>query len=375
VASQLKPSATDIEAEPPERLQSGSDPSEPKNGSPGRFKKRWLLYLLLLIALGPYLFFRASSFSRKIKAFELETTVPAAVFDGTLRVATWNIAHGRGATLDNWAGDGESKQERLKEISKLIVEMDADIVVLNEVDYCSTWSGGYDQAATIAQQTGYRYMVKQSNLDFGFIYGRWHFGNVLLSRYPVSDVEVVEFAPLNQWESWVVGCKRGLTCTVELSPENSVSVIGLHLESRNETVRVEEAFDVNRVASRLENPIVVAGDLNTAPPEAPQSNTSVDGRNAFEELVNANVLSYSPALAPSAAELTFPAFAPATTIDWVLFEEFNRKSFKRSCRITCRLLLSCTLTGYNSSKARRRKPATAILHPVATMGDCREASQ
>jgi len=95
----------------------------------------------------------------------------------------------------------------------------------------------------------------------------------------------------------------------------------LHLESRNETVRVEEAFDVGLVASRLENPIVVAGDLNTTPPGAPQSNASVDGRNAFEELVNANVLSYSPALAPSEAELTFPAFAPATTIDWVLFEE------------------------------------------------------
>ena len=321
MASQDNPIETETETKSSARLQTDNASAESTNGSARRFKKRWLLYLLLLIALGPYLFFRATSFSRKIQTLELETDSPAAEFDGTLRVATYNIAHGRGAIFDNWAGDGESKQQRLKEISELIVEMDADIVVLNEVDYCSTWSGGYDQAETIARQTGYRYVVKQSNLDFGFIYGRWHFGNVLLSRFPVSDVEVVEFAPLNQWESWVVGCKRGLACTIELSPENSVSVIGLHLESRSETIRVEEVFDVSLVASRLENPIIIAGDLNTTPPGAPQSNSSSDGSNAFEELIKATQLSYSPALTPTQPELTFPAFEPATTIDWVLFEE------------------------------------------------------
>lgn len=288
-----------------------------------RFRKRWLLYLLLLIVLGPYLFFRATSFARKIQTLEFETATPVVEFDHTIRVATWNIAHGRGATFDNWAGDGDSKQQRLEEISKLIVEMDADIVVLNEVDFSSTWSGGYDQAATIARLTGYRYMVKQSNLDFGFVYGRWHFGNVLLSRFPVSDAEVVQFAPMNQWESWVVGCKRGLACTVELGPENSVSVVGLHLESRSESVRVKEAADVARVVKRLKHPMIVAGDLNTTPPGAPRSSADEDGKNAFEELINATGLSYSPSVSPTEQELTFSAMDPQTTIDWILFAQPN----------------------------------------------------
>ena len=298
-----------------------NDQDQSATKSRRRFKKRWLLYLLLLIALGPYLFFRATSFSRKIQTLEFDTASVAAEIDTTVRVATWNIAHGRGATFDNWAGDGDSKQERLKEISKLIVEMDADIVVLNEVDFSSTWSGGHDQAETIAQLTGYRYMVKQSNLDFGFVYGRWHFGNVLLSRFPVSEVEVVEFAPVNQWESWVVGCKRGLACTVELGPENSVSVVGLHLESRSESVRVKEAADVARIVKRLKHPLIVAGDLNTTPPGAPRSNTDEDGKNAFEELVKTTGLSYSPLLSPTEQELTFSAMDPQTTIDWILFAQ------------------------------------------------------
>ena len=284
-----------------------------------RFKKRWLLYGLLIVGLGPYLFFRATSFMRKIQLVELNNAAGVTELDSPLRVATWNIAHGRGATFDNWAGDGDSKQERLKDISKLILDMDVDVVVLNEVDFCSTWSGGRDQAETIAQQTGYPYLIKQSNLDFGFIYGRWHFGNVILSRYPVSNVRAVEFAPVNQWEPWLVGCKRGVACTVELGPENLVSVMGLHLESRGEAVRVREVAGVNRVASYLEHPLILAGDLNTTPIIAPQSNLDAAGRNAFEELIRLTGLSYSPALSPAQDELTFPAFGPKTTIDWILF--------------------------------------------------------
>ena len=284
-----------------------------------RFKKRWLLYFLLVVGLGPYLFFRATSFSRKIQIVELDSVAETKQLGAPIRVVTWNIAHGRGATFENWAEDGGAKQERIKDLSKLIVDLEADIVVLNEVDFCSTWSRGHDQAQAIAQLTGYPYLVKQSNLDFGFIYGRWHFGNVILSRYPVSNTRVVEFAPVNQWESWLVGCKRGLACTIELGPDNFVSVVGLHLESRSETVRVKEVADVDRAIKQLDHPVIVAGDLNTTPTIAPMSNLDSDGVNAFEELIRLTGLAYSPALPPAENELTFPAFGPKTTIDWILF--------------------------------------------------------
>ena len=291
------------------------------NSKRRRFKIRWLLLLVLLVVLGPYLYFRATSFSRKIQTSELQTTAPARQFSGTLRVATWNIAHGRGAISDNWAAGGDSKQRRLESISQQIVELDADLVVLNEVDFCATWSGGYYQAETIARKTGYPYMVKQANLDFGFVYGRWFFGNVLLSRFPISETKVVEFAPVNQWESWLVGNKRGLSCTVELDPEVHVSVIGLHLESRGETVRVREVADVARFGEQLAYPMIIAGDLNTTPRGAPRAKVSDDGRNAFDEFIKATGLSHFPALPASPSELTFPSLEPATTIDWILYDE------------------------------------------------------
>ena len=98
-------------------------------------------------------------------------------------------------------------------------------------------------------------------------------------------------------------------------------MIGLHLEARGETVRVKEVADVDRVAKRMAHPLIVAGDLNTTPPLAPLSNTDSNGKNAFEELIKTTGLSYSPALAPTEQELTFPALGPKTTIDWILFAE------------------------------------------------------
>lgn len=293
-----------------------------------RFKKRWFVFLILLVGLGPYFYFRATSFARKIQTIDFSDAASVGAtpeFSGTLRVACWNIAHGRGMTFDNWEEGHDEKSERIRQIAAEISSFDADLVVLNEVDFSATWSGGLDQANAIAQRAGYRYCLKQSNLDFGFIYGRWHFGNVLLSKYPISDAEVVEFAGVNAWEDWVVGSKRGFACTVQLAPETQVSVVGLHLESRSEAVRVKEVPDVCKVTGRLKHPILLAGDLNTTPAHAPHSSTDTDGENAFELLVKQSGLSFSPSNVPAPDEYTFSTMQPQSVIDWIMFESMHLK--------------------------------------------------
>ena len=288
-----------------------------------RFRKRrfaiWILFLVLVLIFGPYLFFRATSFSRKIQTIELSVD-STAEFNGKIRVAVWNIAHGRGQTFSNLEEGGAEKRQRVIEIANEIKTFDADLVVLNEVDFCATWSGGYDQASLIAEKAGYRYVVKQSNLDFGLIYGRWHFGNILLSKFPIENAEVVSFATVNGWEDWIVGAKRGLGCTVKLSDSVKLSVVGLHLESRGESVRVKEVCDVADFVSRCVHPVLLMGDLNTTPKNAPQSNSNKDGENAFENLISSTGLSYAPQGVPQESELTFSSMKPQSVIDWILFE-------------------------------------------------------
>ena len=288
-----------------------------------RFKKRWIVWMILLVGLGPYLYFRATSFQRKIQVFDRgpAETEPVRI-EGRLRVVTWNIAHGRGATFDNWAEGGDEKQDRVAEIASLIRELDADLVVLNEVDFNATWSGGLNQAEAIARQTGFRYYAMQSNLDFGFLYGRWHFGNVLLSHYPIQNANVVEFAPVNSWEPWVVGSKRGFLCDIKLADEQVVSMMGLHLEARGEPVRLRESRDVHKAAQTTDHPLIVAGDLNTKPRFESLDPDPDDGEdNAFENLIQLTGLSYQPTSKPSPQQLTFPSMDPESTIDWILFQE------------------------------------------------------
>lgn len=309
---------------------SESQISESKSSSSGsvhepRVKRWWLIasIILLAILLLPYLFYRTTSDLRKLSrsdfpsiAFSnIEMKPDASTF---FRLATWNIAHGRGSGDDNWKEGGDEKLERIKQIAATIRTFDADVVVLNEVDFSATWSGGMDQAELIAQHSGYPVCIKQANLDFGFIYGRWFFGNVILSRLPVSAEKVVELKPLADWESWLVGNKRGVSCSIKVSPHHSVSVVGLHLESRGEPIRVQQIDDVARHCGQLFSPIIIAGDLNTTPQNFPNSQTNADGISAFDKLIEQTQFAFRPDAVTGTESLTFSTINPTALIDWIL---------------------------------------------------------
>jgi endonuclease/exonuclease/phosphatase family metal-dependent hydrolase len=240
------------------------------------------------------------------------------VSTGELRLAVWNIAHGRGSGDSNWEQGGEPKRERIKKIAKVISEFNADVVVLNEVDFSSTWSGGTDQADAIAKIAGYPFGIKQANLDFGFLWGRWYFGNVILSRFPISDPVIVPLTPLNRWEPWLVGNKRGVSCSVHLPDGQTISLVGLHLESRGEAIRVRQVDDVARHCGTLGHRLVVAGDLNTTPGHFPHAQFNSFGVNAFDRLISQTQFSYDQRDPGSPNAMTFSCRDPKIAIDWVL---------------------------------------------------------
>jgi len=294
------------------------------------FKRRvvgWLLIALAIILI-PFILFRLTSGSRKLVRCDY-AAVKAPLHESatgslqTLRIATWNIAHGRGSGDSNWEQGGDEKRDRINQIAEKIRELDADVVILNEVDFSASWSGSHDQAQQIAKKSGYPICVKQANLDFGFLLGRWYFGNAILSRLPVADCKVVELQPLNEWESWLVGYKRGLSCTIVLPDQSVVSVVGLHLESRGEAIRVEQVDDVARHIGELPSPIIIAGDLNTCPSNFPNSRRNADGINAFDRMIKQTQFAYQPQLLQGSDEenlsaMTYSTVEPKSIIDWVL---------------------------------------------------------
>ena len=324
--------------------ESGLDPmNTPQIHSPNRNVNRsvkrmarWIIriaLLLLLVALAPYLFSRIFAAKNRIRHFDhsakmevleemanlpkpLSDKSPDLTVESVTKVVAFNIAHGRGPTDDNWEEEGKSKAERIEQIASLLKRLDADVVVLNEVDFDSSWSGRQNQANAIAELAGYRFHVEQRNLDFGFPFASWNFGNAILSKHPITETSVVDFPPLKEWEDWLVGCKRGVVCQINPPGQSPFRIVAVHLEHRNEPVRVQSSKQIIDLAKLGGHPLIAAGDFNSTPVGFPQSNQTCE--NALDVLVASKQFQILPQSPPGPAELTFSSYGPKSTIDWVM---------------------------------------------------------
>ncbi|QDT46919.1 Endonuclease/Exonuclease/phosphatase family protein [Symmachiella dynata] len=284
-------------------------------------RRRFLIVVgcIALLVFGPYIVSRIRSPCRLVRVYgDSEHSAAADVLPGRLRIVTYNIAHGRGAIDDNWQGTNAAKRDRIEQIAQFLAGTDADVVVLNEVDFDSTWSGHQNQAAAIAAEAGFAYRAEQRNLDFRFLYGSWKFGNAILSKYPIIDAQVVDLPPHADWEDWLVGRKRGVVATLQLPDQQRVRVLAVHLEHRREVNRVRGAKAIVDVAKSSEVPLIVAGDLNSTPPGFPDARTTADGENAMAILQESGLFQWRPRADPTPGDMTYSSTNPVQVIDWIL---------------------------------------------------------
>lgn len=236
-----------------------------------------------------------------------------------LRVASYNIAHGRGVALSNWnGGDRDERIARLDKIAGLLSEIDADVVILNEVDFDSSWSHSVNQAQYLAEKAGFPYRIEQRNLDFRFVFWKWRFGNAVLSKFPITNAQVVDLPGYSILETILVGKKRGVICDLQLG-EREVRLIGVHLSHRSESVRVSSAVMLVDLALESALPTILAGDMNSSPPGFSKSATDPNGKNAIEIYDSSGIFKRLPMDGPPANDqLTFHSNEPDRVIDWIL---------------------------------------------------------
>ena len=286
------------------------------------FPKRWwtrLNLVALVIVAGPYVFSRVMSPVRCVSVHTSTDTNAVSTLVGPLRIACYNIAHGRGTALTNWTGGNEAARlARLDQIADSLREMDADIVILNEVDFDSSWSGSVNQARYLAEHAGYQHRVEQRNLDFRVLVWKWRFGNAILSKYPIVNSEVLEFPGYSIAESIMAGKKRAVMGDIDLG-DQTVRVVGVHLSHRSESVRVGSVLEIAKAARASELPVMVAGDMNSTPSGFPGSGEDQSGRNAIDVLDACEYFRRFPMNPPNGtAELTFHSTDPTSIIDWIM---------------------------------------------------------
>ncbi len=224
-------------------------------------KRRRLVFgsalMVVAFVMLPYAYSRIASHGRCVTQHEQSGIDFPAVDNGSLTIACYNIAHGRGQSTTNWTGESRQlRTERLDDLADLIRSANADIVVLNEVDFDSSWSHSVNQAAYLAKAAGYPYWAEQRNLDFRVLCWTWRFGNAILSRLPIKESRVIDFPSHRMVESILAGKKRGLSCSIEFDGR-LVQIDGVHLSHRSEAVRAK--------STELLTASILAGDFNSTP--------------------------------------------------------------------------------------------------------------
>ncbi|MDY0058706.1 MAG: endonuclease/exonuclease/phosphatase family protein [Myxococcota bacterium] len=274
-----------------------------------------------------------------------------------LRVLTFNIAYGRGPLDD--AGDLRSRaevEEHLAAIARTIQHSAADIALLQEVDLDAARTHHLDQVAFLARATGLRHTATAVTWSKRYVpypfwppsqhYGPMLSGQAVLSRYPLRHHEVwpLPQPSANPWwynEFYLTRVAQRVQVALGAAPtdaapasparESWATVVNLHLEAFDRDNREVQAGLVAEALARLDpgGLLLVGGDFNTVPPEAPsrkafadEPDTDMDGDLTLPRLRAARASlqdAFTPTQAADSGSFTFPATAPNRQLDHLLY--------------------------------------------------------
>ncbi len=184
-------------------------------------------------------------------------------------------------------------RRRAREVAGTLAALEADLIVVNEVDRGWLVSGSGDLLSTYAAETGLQAVFAPASDEI------W--GNAVLTRLPVLEVSV-ERLPRGRDPL----ARSALTVVVELPGGEPLALVGTHLSDvdRQGDTRLPQAQAIAGIVARLRErglDVIVAGDLNAGP-----------GDPSLEVLESLLVRTLPDSVG------TFPAAAPRVQIDHIL---------------------------------------------------------
>ncbi len=207
-----------------------------------------------------------------------------------LTLLTYNIHHGAPSSPD---------VINLANIAAVIKKSGADVVALQEVDVNTDRSNKVDQAKALAELLDMEYYFSKS-ID----YRNGEYGNVILSKYPMSNKRRFEL-PMP-----VAGEKRSIAlATIQLPNGKTIEFGATHFDLAES--RVEQAKFLNNYSKELNKPLFIGGDYNATP----------DSPEMLELKKEFNFSCKGP------CPFTIPVNSPNKAIDFIVFNGKAQQDF------------------------------------------------
>lgn len=205
-------------------------------------------------------------------------------------VLSFNILHG--ATTKN--------DFNLDVIAQVIKDANPDFVALQEVDFMTNRAKKYDLVTELGWRTKMAPLFARA-----MPYDGGEYGEGILSRYSFLSTRNVPLPYSDGNEP-----RAAAEITTILPSGDTISFIGTHLDHlKDETDRIKQVLEINKVFRTNKYPTILAGDLNDVP--------GSKAINILEELWTSSYDKKNP-------QPTFPSNSPVKKIDYVMTYPNNR---------------------------------------------------
>ena len=180
--------------------------------------------------------------------------------NGTLKVLTLNVAHGRKDGTNQIFLNKQTIETNLTDVADMLIKTDADIVALQEADGPSGWSGKFDHVASIARQAAYPWHYRANHATSRM----FTYGTAILSRLPISKTIEHTFKPSPPTLN-----KGFLLTRVSWKPDANtdkemyIDVVSVHLDFSRSSVRQQQITEMATAFAKREYPMIILGDFNS----------------------------------------------------------------------------------------------------------------
>jgi endonuclease/exonuclease/phosphatase family metal-dependent hydrolase len=215
----------------------------------------------------------------------------------TFTIATFNTHHGKGldGTVD------------LARQAKLLAECRPDFIALQEIDFYTARTGKINQLLELSSLLKMPYTAAGFNIPY---HGGW-FGNGVVSAHPIIfSANIPLFLRSSDRED------RGALLVKILWEGRVLNVLSTHF-STFEPDRIVGAEILSVALAHLpkNEPVILAGDLNTGVVKYADKTYGHESKSSYEEL---EILCRTVPLLTGESQSTYPADKPEACLDYIL---------------------------------------------------------